>query len=90
MRSTLTIAAFVSFFLTACGVSHSYRTADVSTIPALEGHRMVVPQVMDARDNGQRSEAPSVPGDDAAEELAEVRDAVREHVARAGIVEAAA
>ncbi len=71
-------------WLNACAISHRYATDDVATIHPLAGQRMVVPALMDARDNG-RPVSGEAATESASEEMEELRASVGEHVSRAGV-----
>lgn len=85
MRSLVTPLVALSLVLGGCGISHRYSTDSVTPVAALQNAPMSVPQVLDARDNGRPSQEATFEGKAREDEMAEVREAVADHVSRAGV-----
>jgi hypothetical protein len=68
-----------------CGAaSLRYSTDTIARIPA-DGSPLVVAEPVDARNNGSPAVTATFPGGKSAEELLQLREAVRHHVARSGL-----
>jgi hypothetical protein len=85
MRTFVSPLIALTLLLGGCVMSHRFPTGSVTPVPALRNVRMSVPQTLDARDNGRPSVEPSMDGKPRRDEITEMREAVADHVSRAGV-----